>query len=113
MPDTLADLLRQPLEPPPGSPPALLQAGERVVQIADMTELAKQLPHDPRAQATAAHGLRTMLFVPLRKGTELLGYIATWRREVQPFSDEQIGLLEGFAAQAVIAMENARLLTET
>jgi transcriptional regulator with GAF, ATPase, and Fis domain len=90
-----------------------LIAGERIVQITDISELAREQPGDPRAQAGSEDGLRTALFVPLRKDDVLLGYITGYRREIRPFTDRQIALLQNFAAQAVIAMENARLITET
>ena len=108
----LAELLRQPFEPPPESPLARLLAGEQVVQITDMSELARLRSDDPRAQAGAQYGLRTALFVPLRKDADLLGQVVAFRQEAHPFSDKEIALLQNFAAQAVIAMENVRLITE-
>ena len=108
----LAELLRQPHEPTSGSPTSRLLGGEQIVQIADMAKLVKQQPGDPRARAAAEDELRTALFVPLRKGETLLGAISAGRKEVRPFTDKEIGLLQNFAAQAVIAMENARLLHE-
>ena len=108
----LAELLRQPHAPTSGSPTSRLLGGEQIVQITDMAELVKQQPGDRRARAAAEDELRTALFVPLRKGETLLGAISAGRKEVRPFTDKDIGLLQNFAAQAVIAMETARLLHE-
>jgi GAF domain-containing protein/nitrogen-specific signal transduction histidine kinase len=87
--------------------------GERVVHIADVRETETFRNKPIARKRLELRNIRTWLAVALRREDKLLGIINVHRHEVRPFSEKQIVLLESFAAQAVIAMENARLLTET
>jgi GAF domain-containing protein len=107
--EALSEFLRQGFCPGPNLPQFRLIAGESIVHTDDVA-----LVDDPDARrAVELGGTRTNLLVALRRDDTLLGLISASRQEVRPFTDKQIALLQNFAAQAVIAMENARLITET
>src|SRR6202012_1034210 len=107
--EPLAEILRQPR---PGADAATVKAlvqGQRYFQVDDVRQSDAPLLR----VAAEVQGARTILSVPLRREGKLLGIIVCVRREVKPFTEREISLLESFAAQAVLAIENARLFNET
>jgi len=114
LPEAFDEVMRRGFPFIPSSPAGQLARGE-YVHILDFPAFAREGPPETAELVRPAlqlAGTRTLLMVPLCKDGGLLGYIAGYRTQVQPFTDKQIALLQNFAAQAVIAMENARLLGE-
>jgi GAF domain-containing protein/nitrogen-specific signal transduction histidine kinase len=111
-----ADIFEELKQLGPSHPDGLYEAiaqGASVTHFVDVRETEAFQTNARARERLELREIRSWLAVALRKKGVLLGVINVHRRQVRPFTDKQVALLENFAAQAVIAMENARLLTET
>src|SRR5262252_5285075 len=114
MPQMFIDLRKQsPYKPHQHSPTGRMLATGSLIHIVDLAVDQAYLERNPpTVAAVEVGGIRTVLVVPLWKASELIGSLLVGRKEVRPFADNQIEIVQNFATQAVVAIQNAELLRE-